>query len=104
LKISAALFSGDIKTLTVSEIREGLQDVPSYVAKKEDVSLIDLLVDAKISSSRRQAREDITNGAIYINGDRNQDVQHTVTEVDRLDDTFTVIRRGRRRYFLVHFE
>lgn len=104
LKISAALFSGDIKTLTVSEIREGLQDVPSYVAKKEDVSLIDLLVDAKISSSRRQAREDITNGAIYINGDRNQDVQHTVTEADRLEDTFTVIRRGRRRYFLVHFE
>lgn len=104
LKISAALFSGDIKALTVAEIREGLQDVPSYTTKKEDVSLIDLLVDAKISSSRRQAREDITNGAIYINGDRNQDVQHIVTEKDRLEDRFTVIRRGRRRYFLVNFE
>lgn len=104
LKISQALFSGDIAKLTVAEIKEGLQDVPSYTAKKEDVSLIDLLVDAKISSSRRQAREDITNGAIYINGERNQDVQHTVTEADRLENTFTVIRRGRRRYFLVQYE
>src|SRR5699024_6891023 len=99
LKISAALFSGDIKTLTVAEIKEGLEDVPSYTAQREDTPLVDLLVAAKISSSRRQAREDIQNGAIYINGERNQDVQHTVTDADRLDNTFTVIRRGRRRYF-----
>src|SRR5699024_1685906 len=104
LKISAALFSGDIKTLTVAEIKEGLEDLPSYTAQKEDTPIVDLLVAAKISSSRRQAREDIQNGDIYINGERNQDVQHTVTDADRLDNTFTVIRRGRRRYFLVHFE
>lgn len=103
LKISKALFSGDIKALTVAEIEEGLQDVPSYTAKK-DTPLVDLLVDANISSSKRQAREDITNGAIYINGDRNQDLQHIMTESDRLDNTFTVIRRGRRRYFLIRYE
>ncbi len=104
IKISTALFSGDVKELTKDEIEQGFKDVPTYEVEKADVDLVDLLVDAKISSSRRQAREDITNGAIYINGERNQDVQHTVTAADRLEDTFTVIRRGRKKYFLVHFK
>lgn len=104
IKISEALFSGDVKVLTAAEIEQGFKDVPAFETEKTDVQLVDLLVDAKISPSKRQAREDITNGAIYINGDRNQDVQHTVTEADRLEDTFTIIRRGRRNYFLVHFK
>lgn len=104
IKISEALFSGDVKELTKDEIEQGFKDVPTYELEKSDIGLIDLLVDAKISSSRRQAREDIGNGAIYINGERNQDLQHVVTADDRLEDTFTIIRRGRRKYFLVHFE
>ncbi|HZW67994.1 MAG TPA: tyrosine--tRNA ligase [Pseudogracilibacillus sp.] len=104
LKISAALFSGDVKSLTAAEIKEGLQDVPSTVLAKEDMPLVDLLVTANISSSKRQAREDIKNGAIYLNGDRNDDVGYTVTSADRLEDAFMVLRRGRRKYFLVHFE
>lgn len=104
IKISEALFSGNVKALTKAEIEQGFKDVPTFATEKTDVPLVDLLVEAKISSSKRQAREDITNGAIYINGNRNQDVQHTVTEADRLEDTFTIIRRGRKKYFLVHFK
>lgn len=104
IKISTALFNGDVKALTKDEIEQGFKDVPSYEADKEDILLVDLLVAAKISPSKRQAREDITNGAIYMNGERNQDVQHVVTATDRLEDTFLVIRRGRRKYFLVHFK
>ncbi|HLR73110.1 MAG TPA: tyrosine--tRNA ligase [Pseudogracilibacillus sp.] len=104
IKISEALFSGNVKALTKAEIEQGFKDVPTFATEKTDVPLVDLLVEAKISSSKRQAREDITNGAIYINGDRNQDVQHTVTEANRLEDTFTIIRRGRKKYFLVHFK
>src|SRR5699024_7863419 len=84
IKISEALFSGNVKALTKVEIEQGFKDVPTFVTQKTDVPLVDLLVEAKISSSKRQAREDITNGAIYINGERNQDVQHIVTEADRL--------------------
>src|SRR5690625_921762 len=104
IKISEALFSGDVKQLTKAEIEEGFKDVPSHTRAKEDVNLVDLLVEANISSSKRQAREDIKNGAIYLNGERNQDTNHTVTSTDILEDTFLVIRRGRRKYFLIHFE
>lgn len=104
IKISTALFSGDVKQLTKEEIEQGFKDVPNFEMAKEEIGLVELLVNAGISSSKRQAREDINNGAIYINGDRNQDVQHTVTGDDRMEDTFTIIRRGRKKYFLVHFK
>lgn len=104
IKISEALFSGDVKQLTKEEIEQGFKDVPSHNRSKEEIALVDLLVEAKIVPSKRQAREDITNGAIYLNGDRNQNIEHTVTTADLLEDTFLIVRRGRRKYFLVHFE
>lgn len=103
IKITDSLFSGDIKSLTADEIKQGFKDVPSYETTKEDIPLVDLLVNASISPSKRQAREDITNGAIYINGERQQDVQYVVTEADRIENLFTIIRRGRKRYFLIKF-
>src|SRR5699024_9555891 len=75
-KISASLFSGDLKLLSGADIEQGFKDVPTYEVNKEEIHLVDLLVQASISSSKRQAREDINNGAIYVNGERNQDLQH----------------------------
>lgn len=103
-KISAALFSGDIKSLNGEEIEQGFKDVPSHTFMEKEKGLIDLLVEAKISSSKRQAREDIQNGAIYINGERQQDLQYTVGEEDKIDGKFTIIRRGKKKYFLIRFE
>jgi tyrosyl-tRNA synthetase len=103
-KISASLFSGDLKQLTAGDIEQGFKDVPTFELEKTDISLLDLLVQSKISPSKRQAREDIGNGAVYVNGERNQDLQHVITEADRIEDKFTVIRRGRRNYFLISFQ
>jgi tyrosyl-tRNA synthetase len=102
-KISASLFSGEIKSLSASEIEQGFKDVPTFEAAKEDIGLVDLLVNANISSSKRQAREDITNGAIYINGERQQDLEYVVTESDRIEGKFTVIRRGKKKYYMVQY-
>lgn len=102
-KITASLFSGDLKSLSASEIEQGFKDVPSYQADKEEILLVDLLVNASISSSKRQAREDITNGAIYINGERQQELDYVVTEKDRIEGKFTIIRRGKKKYFLIRY-
>ncbi len=101
IRISKALFEGDIKSLNAKEIEEGFKDVPSYTMEEERLGLVDLLVAAKISSSKRQAREDIQNGAIYINGDREKDLSYEIDEKDKLDGSFTVIRRGKKKYFLI---
>ncbi|QHE53277.1 tyrosine--tRNA ligase [Pontibacillus sp. HMF3514] len=103
-KITEALFSGDLKGLTGDEIEQGFKDVPTHSLSEDEKGLIDLLVEAKISSSKRQAREDIQNGAIYINGERQQDLKYTVDAEDRIDGKFTIIRRGKKKYFLIRYE
>lgn len=104
IKISEALFSGSIGNLTAEEIIQGFKDVPTYQFEGEaEVSLVDLLVTSKISPSKRQAREDVSNGAIYINGERVQNVEHLLTKEDRIEGLFTVIRRGKKKYFLIKY-
>ncbi|WP_226036549.1 tyrosine--tRNA ligase [Aquibacillus saliphilus] len=102
-KITEALFSGDIQTLNGEEIEQGFKDVPSITFPREEKGLIDVLVEAKISPSKRQAREDIQNGAVYINGDRKTELAYVISEENRIDDKFTIIRRGKKKYFLVRF-
>ncbi len=104
IKISEALFSGSIANLTADEIKQGFKDVPSFEYEGEEVALVELLVMSKISPSKRQAREDITNGAIYVNGERIQDVNKVLTKEDRIEGQFTVIRRGKKKYYLIKYK
>ncbi|RAK21220.1 tyrosyl-tRNA synthetase [Anoxybacillus vitaminiphilus] len=104
IKISEALFSGSIADLTADEIKQGFKDVPSFEYEGEEVALVELLVMSKISPSKRQAREDITNGAIYVNGERIQDVNKVLTKEDRIEGQFTVIRRGKKKYYLIKYK
>ncbi len=104
IRITGALFSGDIKLLSAAEILEGFKDVPSYEKSQEgEISLIDLLVEAKISSSKRQAREDVGNGAIYINGERITDLQHVINDKDKIEGQFSIIRRGKKKYYRIKY-
>ena len=104
VNISEQLFAGHIKALSVKDIKAGLKDVPSYtVASDFDGNLVNLLVDAKISPSRRQAREDITNGAIYLNGERQTELDYMLTDADKLEGELTVIRRGKKKYTIVNY-
>ncbi|WP_026676606.1 tyrosine--tRNA ligase [Fictibacillus gelatini] len=104
LKITEALFSGQLSDLTAAEIEQGFKDVPSFTMEtKEEIGLVDLLVASKVSPSKRQAREDISNGAIYINGERCQDLNKAIGAEDRIEDRFVIIRRGKKKYFLINY-
>lgn len=99
--ISAALFTGDVKDLTASEIEQGFKNMPSVEVTNAKTNLVEWLVDiTKIEPSRRQAREDIKNGAIYINGQRVQDVDYELDPSQSFDGKFVIVRRGKKRYFL----
>jgi tyrosyl-tRNA synthetase len=104
IKITAALFSGEIKNLSASEIKQGFKDVPSYEhSEGGELGIVDLLVAAKISPSKRQAREDVTNGAVSVNGERITELDYTLSDKDKIEGQFTVIRRGKKKYFLIKY-
>jgi tyrosyl-tRNA synthetase len=103
IKITEALFSGDVRSLSASEIEQGFKDVPSFHATEAEANLVDLLVAAKISPSKRQAREDITNGAVTVNGERITDTSYVLQDTDRIEGQFTIIRRGKKKYTLIRY-
>lgn len=104
IKISAALFSGEVKDLSAEEIKQGFKDVPSFTVEGEEgLGLVDLLVAAKISPSKRQAREDVSNGAVSLNGERITDAAYILRDTDRIEGQFTIVRRGKKKYFLIKY-
>ncbi len=101
-KISKALFYGRISDLAAEEIEQALHDVPSYlINQRAEIKLVDLLVEANISDSKRRAREDIQNGAITVNDKKIIDANTHLILADRTSDRYIVIRRGKTSYFLV---
>lgn len=104
LKITEQLFAGNIKSLSAKELKQGLNNVPNYAVQADDnLNIVEVLVATKISPSKRQAREDVQNGAIYINGERIQDLAYTLSDDDKIDNELTVIRRGKKKYFVLTY-
>ncbi|HEK5926672.1 TPA: tyrosine--tRNA ligase [Staphylococcus aureus] len=104
IRISQALFSGDLKSLSAKELKDGFKDVPQVTLSNDTTNTVEVLIETGISPSKRQAREDVNNGAIYINGERQQDVNYALAPEDKIDGEFTIIRRGKKKYFMVNYQ
>ena len=102
LRISEALFSGQIKALSKDEIIEGFKGVPTFKAK-ENVNIIDFLVDGGIASSKREAREFVSAGSITINEEKITDEGFFVDKDIAIEEEILVIKRGKKKYFIGKF-
>ena len=103
LKITNALFSGDIKSLDEDELKDALNGVETSTIN-EDANIVDMLVNTGILSSKREAREFLTNGSISLNGERVTDLELAITKDTCLYNKYLVVRRGKKKYHLVIFE
>ena len=102
IEISEALFSGDIKKLNANEIElafKGL-DAKELTAAK---TIVDLLVDEEICKSKREAREFIDNKSITLNGDKVESYDFLVTKSVAIEQKYIVIRRGKKKYYILKF-
>ena len=101
VKISESLFSGNIKELSAREIEDAFKGIEPFVAK--EANLVDFLVEFGICSSKREAREFISNGSISVNGDKVTDLDFYITKSDSIEQKYVVIRRGKKKYFIGKF-
>ena len=99
LKISECLFKGNIKELDTKDILVGFKDVPHFEVE-ENIKVIDLIVNGKVASSKREAREFINSGAIYINGDKVEDENMIISKDIALDNKILVIKRGKKKNYI----
>ncbi len=100
-RITKALFSGEVGDLTADEIATSMNNMPGADVPAEKQPLVEWLVDTTgFEPSRRQARQDISNGAIRINGKKVTDTDAEIDPAAHFDGRFVVVRRGKKHYFL----
>ena len=102
LNITNSLFSGNIKNLSSKEIMQAFKGLEAYEIN-EAKNIIDLLVESSICSSKREAREFVQNGSIYINGEKTNDLETIIDKNVAIDNKYIIIRRGKKKYFMVAF-
>lgn len=101
VKISECLFSGNIKDLSAKELEDAFKGIEPFEA--EEANLVDFLVQFGICSSKREAREFITNGSISINGEKITDLDYQIIKNESIEQKYVVIRRGKKKYFIGKF-
>lgn len=101
LKVTAALFSGDIAELTGEEIEGAFRNTKGGEVSFAPVNIVDALVEAGVEKSKRQAREDITNGAVRVNGMQIKDTEASISAHPNTNGRFIIIRKGKKNYFSI---
>jgi tyrosyl-tRNA synthetase len=112
VKASEVLFGGEIDGVPVAQLREIFADVPSITVAADRLngagaSLVDLLVELGACASKSEARRQLGQGAIRLNGhpvEAGAGGDPKVTRAALLDDSVLVIRRGKRNTYLVKLE
>jgi tyrosyl-tRNA synthetase len=99
LQMSQVLFSGDIKSLNKKQLEEVFGDLTVEVEGEK--MLEDLLIEIKAASSKREAREFVKNNSISINGEKVNDATKVITKADALYNEYTLVKRGKKNYYLV---
>ena len=99
IHVSEALFSGDYTSLTSEEIEMGFKDLD--VTDGNGKTLIDLVIELNLASSKREAREFISNGAITLNGEKCTDMNHNITREEAIGGKYVIIRRGKKKCAMI---
>ncbi len=110
LKVTNALVNGEFNDLTLKEMEMVMNAVPFIETECDSVDLIDMLVKTELASSRRQAREFLTNGSIKVNGVKKEVLDNEIrsneialNKADALCKSFIFIKRGKRNLACIHF-
>ena len=99
VRISEALFKGNFNDLSNEELGEAFKgnEVKEIELNK---NILDVLVEMNVATSKRQAREFISGNSIEIKGEKVKDLDKTITEQDLINNTFLIIKTGKKNYYI----
>jgi len=100
LKITEALFTGNIAALSAVELEDALKDGTTFTFSGTG-KILDVLTELGIISSKRQGREFLQNGALHINGETIKDEDFVISPAQAIDGQLTVVRRGKKQYSII---
>ena len=93
------LFNNKFNDLSKSDIEElfGSEDIKEVTPNQ---TIVDMLVEMKAVSSKREAKEFVTNGAISVNGEKINDISEIIDESKFIENTYIVVKRGKKNYYV----
>lgn len=100
-RVTEALFSGNIASLSGEEIEGAFRNTKGGTVSHAPLSVIDALVEGGVEKSKRQAREDVKNGAIRVNGTPITDIDADISAHPNTKGQFIIIRKGKKNYFSI---
>lgn len=98
--ITEALYHGSIADLSEHELEQAFGKMPTVDVSNEEKDVVNWLVDSQIYKSKRQAREDITHGAVTINGVKVTALDEIVKPHKNSNGKFVIVRKGKKKYTL----
>jgi tyrosyl-tRNA synthetase len=105
-KASTALFSGDLRELDKPMLLEVFSEAPSAKVSRAQMgtlTIVDLLVECKLATSKGMARKDVQGGGVYVNNQRVEKEDMVIKADQLLYQSMVVIRKGKKTYCLVMF-
>lgn len=101
VRVTRALFTGDVAELSAAEIEGAFRNTAGGVVPASDRNVIDALLAGGVEKSKRQAREDVANGAIRINGVQVRDTEAEISAHPNTAGRYVIVRKGKKNYFLL---
>jgi tyrosyl-tRNA synthetase len=98
--VSKAIFSNKFDKLTDKEKQILFEVVPCFEVKDE-ISLVDLLVESSLAKSKRDARTLIESGAVSIDGEKIKDTSFKVDK-NNFKGGMVVLKKGKREILILH--
>lgn len=103
MRASEILFGGGLEGISETTFEEIVGEVPTKELPVDrfggsGLPLLELLVEAGLSGSKGQARKDIEGGGIYLNNQREGNIQRAVASADLLFGKYLLLRKGKRNY------
>ncbi|WP_348664662.1 tyrosine--tRNA ligase [Dubosiella newyorkensis] len=100
LKITNALFRGNLQDLNEEERKDAIKDMEKIQAMTGQ-KLEDLMIETKVAKSKREAREWIKGNSIAINGIKVTDPNQIIDNADLFVENVLILRRGKKNSYCI---
>jgi tyrosyl-tRNA synthetase len=101
-------FGEAIENASDAELESIFGDVPSgeltrSVLEEPGLSVVDAVVACGLAKSKSEARRLITQGGVYVNNRRVEDLEKRLTTSDLASPSIMILRTGKKNYGLLRF-
>lgn len=108
IQVTARLLPGRAAGQLTGEMLEQLAtDMPSCVRKPSQVighTIIDLMAESGLLSSKGEARRMVAGGGVYLNHDKIEDERRRIEEGDLIDGRLLLLAAGKKRKLLIRLQ